>query len=185
MLTQLIVNGESLNAVQLLALLQQAYPSQTKPEGEGTFKKPWVLKTPEGWFWAAKKVAVHTRIHKFEVPTSKELEDVDGSTEYWFNVAGRYISVAAATLYSRDRGEIPQVPPKGAPGAQKLEISYPGLYEKLLDENGGALNDKASATALRAVLAGTKPAGDQVALRMLAAVMFMSEVARNTTAFHT
>jgi len=181
LLTQLSIGDQDFSAVHLLALLQQAWPARTKPAGEGTFKAPWVLRTPGEWFWGAKTVAMHTRVNKFEVPG----QQVQPSTEYWFDVAGRYISVAAATLYARDRGDVPPVPPRGAPGVQKLEISYTGLYNKLLSENGDQLNDKQAAVDFRAVLKGASPGADKVALRMLAAVMFLCEVARNTTAFHT
>ncbi len=184
MLTQLTVNGSVYNALHLLALLQQAWPSQAKPDGDGSFKKPWVPKTAAQWFWSAKQIAAHTRIHKFEVPTTKYLKDVNPSTVYWFDIAGRLVSLAADSLYARDCGDVPEVAPKGAPKALNLEISYTGLYEKMLEDNNGQLNDKQAAADFREVLKGNKAAG-KVGLRLLAAVMFLSEVARNTTAFHT
>ena len=193
MLTQLFIQGKGFNALQLLALLQQVWPQGTVLEGKGDsttgFKTPWVPRDASDWFGCAKRVAQYTRSAKFGIPPAIKDEK---SQQFWFKIGGRLISIQAGTLYARDCGKF-GVQQKGAPSAlskspdgkdKKIEISYSGLYLHLLDNNP-QLDSKTTATALRAIMKGHDAPDNYWPLPLLASVMFISEVARNHTAFHT
>ncbi|AHG93838.1 hypothetical protein J421_6303 (plasmid) [Gemmatirosa kalamazoonensis] len=186
MLTSLTINRVTYDAVHLLSLLQQAYPQQSPPaSGNGADAKgwqtPWKPDAAREWFWCAKRIARYTRKEKFDIGTAT---DAPGA-QFWFDVGGQLISIAANTLYARYHGAVPTVPPKGAPGKLKAEISYAGIYMKLLEDHQNHVSDTATAAAIRAILSGGTAAGNDQALTLLVSVMFLSEVARNHTAFHT
>ena len=116
----------------------------------------------------------------------------DKGQQFWFKIGGRLISIQAGTLYARDCGKF-NSGAKGAPAAlnqspdgfkKKIDISYSGLYSHLLDSNP-MIDSKATAAAMRDIMKGAAASDNYWPLPLLASVMFLSEVARNHTAFHS
>lgn len=188
LLTSLTINDATYDAVHLLSLLQQVLPGMKKPSGSGEGGKgaqtPWKPSDPQEWFWCAKRVAQFSRVEKFEIP-QKDATDAKGS-QFWFNLGGQLISIQAGTLYARYYGPVKTPPPTKTPAKVNLcEISYVGIYMKLLEDHGGALADAAAVGSLRNILKGQAAGAADKALALLASILFIAEVARNHTAFHT
>jgi hypothetical protein len=188
MLTKLTVEigkfTRSYDAVQLLSLLQQAVPGFKKPAGEGSLADPWRPKAPNEWWYCAKE--------KPKVTGSQRDIDrfwTDSTNLAWLGIGGRYISVNPGSFYASSHGALPTTfpvtpAPKAPPTVEHKELAYSAIYSKISAEGGGRVDDAGTARAIRSLLKGDAAGGSTV-LPLLSTVLFVSEVARNHTAFHT
>lgn len=184
MLTRLKVGNKEYDAIFLLSLLQQALPGVSKPQGSGTLKDPWKPTTPSEWFYCAKQKPTQTS-------SGKSMTRFSGADMAWFNVGGRLIGIKAPNLYASDWGKVSDLrkDKNGDPIAPDKPViadpTYTNIYRQMSSE--GNVNDPAVTQTIRKLLKGDAvPNGESnQILPALTAVLFISEVARNHTAFHT
>jgi len=189
MLTALTVEYKSapivFTAVELLDVLQQALPGVAAPAGGGgTQTNPWRLSTPQAWFGCAKKMS----------------KDRDA----WLAIGGRLIRVKGEDLYASDHGVFtPPTPSLGHSGGLATAVvtaptdrfgpekgpSYPEIYHKLAADAdlSSTVKTREAAKQTRELLKGAQSMTvlNSAALPVMVAAMFISEVKRNHTAFHT
>lgn len=109
----------------------------------------------------------------------------DATKKGWLVVGGRSICVHPGNLYSSDCGVQPTVPPTVEPKPVHANASYPNIWGKLKTSCGDASKDEAVTQEVRGLLDGSLPSASNEILPLLTSVLFVSEVGRNHTAFHT
>jgi hypothetical protein len=172
MLTSLVLYGRSVDAVEVLSMMQQAWPGITAPAGGGTMRNPWVCTTPAQWFGAAKELAKKNR--------------ASTAGKVWVKAGGRLLGIAVNNFYVSDYGVVPAVAPIVAtdPAVKHEDPTYPKILELIGSESAGGIRNAEVAVAIRNILGGQAWAGATI-LPCLTVVLFIAEVARNHTAFHT
>jgi len=173
-------------------MLQQALPGVEKPEGNGVLEAPWTPKTPSQWWYCSKEKPKRMGV----VLTNKETKESrtvmtfnetqrfwnDRTDLAWVKVGNRYISIKPDNFYASQH-ENPAPRSTGVPKETHADLAYSALFANMADENRGVVNDAATATQMRNLLKGGT--GGPTVLPLLTTVLFLSEVARNHTAFHT
>jgi hypothetical protein len=200
MLTTLVVEGQTYYPLSLLAMLQQAWPGVEKPAGDGTLATPWQPKTPAQWFYCSKEKpkivtsSTPSPDRKSTTTTSARVVQrfwADSTNKAWVIVGGRLISIDITNFYASDHGPAPTV--KDSPGSTGLTASpavvykdaaYSAIYRKL-NNDYESIKDKTLAQTIRKLLKGESLGAESTILPLLTAVWFISEPARNHTAFHT
>ena len=197
MLTALSVATKSgkptiLAATQLLALLQQALPGVEKPEGNGVLTAPWVPKTPSQWWYCAKekpkrmaivKTNPQTKVTTTTVTFNETQRFWTDSTELaWLKIGGRYISIKPDNFYASQH-EAPKTGSSSTPTTTHADLAYSDMFAQMAADAGGAVKDSTTAAQIRKLLKGES--GGSSVLPLLTTVLFLSEVGRNHTAFHT
>lgn len=159
------------NANTLLGYMQQVWPGvDNATPGNGSKAMPYTPKTPKQWFYCAKVKGSGDSAKRFPNLT-------DGMA--WFKIGGRFIGIDPNSLYSSDYGTTGAAVTLNKP-------TYPNLKSAVLEWQKTLINNDARlASLLRDVMAGKPVMGAFDALPVLAAVLFLSEVTRNHTAFHT
>ncbi|MEN9579015.1 MAG: hypothetical protein RJA70_2024 [Pseudomonadota bacterium] len=160
------------DAVTLLSYLQQVWPGVSPAPGTGSRDAPWQPTSLKQWFYCAKLKGSGSTAKRFPSQTDKKA---------WVLTGGRYIAIDPASLYSSDYGTTGTTETMKAP-------TYPNLNEMLetwRKANRAVNTDKVLTRQIRARLAGKPVVGGPECLSVLTTVFFVSEVARNHTAFHT
>jgi hypothetical protein len=197
-LTTLVVEGQPYYPLSLLAMLQQAWPSVAKPAGDGTLATPWQPKKPAEWYYCSKQkpgLLMQTN-PSFETKStttqSKRITPrfwVDSTNMAWVIVGGRLISINTTNYYASDHGEAPSLK-SGSTGLTYVpdmvydKTTYSNIYRQLAYDYQ-SIKDKSVAQKIRSLLNGGALGQDSDILPVLTAVWFISEPARNHTAFHT
>lgn len=158
-------------ALSLLAHLQQVWPGVEPGAGQGTKSNPYSPTTAKQWFHAAKP--------KGSGDTASRFPHLDDG-HAWFKVGGRFIAVDPKSFYSSDYGTL-------GTRQELANPTYPELRRQVATWRARKrANDDAKLTRLlRDTLQGKSPSDAPDALPVLANVLFVSEVCRNHTAFHT
>jgi len=203
----------ALKTLELLALMQQVLPDTETAPGAGTLVSPWKPTKPGQWFYCAKVCAIGQRhVHKRVEKDAKQLLDARNSkattlqeitqdldkvgghlvskakalfpndtAKAWLEVGGRVMQVKVSNLYSSDCGAAP-IPSSSEPTAVYPDASYPTILGKL--QRSTATDTQIAETILNILSGLKKPPGPNI-LPLLTNVLFISEVARNHTAFHS
>jgi hypothetical protein len=158
-------------ALSLLAYLQQVWPGIETGVGQGTKSNPYRPTTAKQWFHCAKL--------KGSGGSAKRFPNLDDGLA-WFKLGGRFIAVDPKSFYSSDYGAA------GA-GKELANPTYPELRKQVAAWRSEKLenNDAKLTRLLREAMQGKLIAGAPKALPVLASVLFISEVCRNHTSFHT
>jgi len=184
----------SFSAVELLGMLQQALPGVECPTGKGVRDSPWEPKTPAGWWYCAKEKPVRTyavvvdprtKVQKTVVTASETKRFwADKTNLAWLRIGGKLIGIELDSLYASQYHEpVKNSAPEALPAVEYDSMTYSDIYKKIHESEKGAIKDKNVANQIRTLLQGGKGGAD--VLPLLTAVLFVSEVARNHTAFHT
>lgn len=159
--------------MNLLAYAQQALPGMQAPEkGIGTKDDPYRPRLPEEWWYCAKPKGSGEHAQRFPNQTNGLA---------WISVGNRYIAIDPVSFYASDYG----TGPSATPVLDKP--TYPTLREAVATwKSADPRRSETELTGLLRALLKRDPApGAPDALASLAAVLFVSEVARNHTAFIT
>lgn len=158
------------DANTLLSYMQQVWPGVTTAQGTGTKALPYTPKTAQQWFYCAKVKGSGSSAKRFPNLT-------DGKV--WFKVGGRYVCIDPTNFYASDYGTDGRIVTLNAP-------TYPNLKKAIqLWKGKGGNTDVRLTKMMRDLMAGKMVTGALEALPVLTVVLFISEVARNHTAFHT
>jgi hypothetical protein len=178
---------KSFSAFQLLAMLQQALPGMEKPAGDGALASVWKPKTAEEWFYCAKVCAAAQRTYLgTSGGDSEDMQNLatpvktDGKA--WIEVGGRFMRVDVDNLYSSDCGPTP-ADTSVEPSVASANPTYPTLLGQIRTALRTRRGDLLVAD-VRALLERKLPIPGTKVLAVLTNVLFVSEVARNHTAFH-
>jgi hypothetical protein len=112
----------------------------------------------------------------------------DSTKKGWLSVGGQWIAIAPDTLYASAYGPHPKLPLDTDPPEPKMTYensAYSEIYSQISKDSGGSVKDAATAQEIRKYLKGQDTTGTLKILPLLTSVLFVSEVARNHTAFHT
>lgn len=191
MLTALSLKGPKqdkptvLLATQLLAMLQQALPGVTKPDGVGMLDNPWIPKTPAEWWYCSKekpkRIAPTVSSSQYTYNETKRFWN-DKTNLAWLKVGGSYVSIKPDNFYALQH-EAPPRDSTAVPAVKYEDMAYSDIYSQMAKDSGTGVKDIQTATQIRAMLKGGS--GGSTVLPLLTSVLFVSEVARNHTAFHT
>ncbi|MCG8615543.1 MAG: hypothetical protein MI802_04955 [Desulfobacterales bacterium] len=194
-----IQKSYSLDALELLGLLQQALPGIKPPAGTGTLSSPWQPKTPAEWFYCAKVSGIAHRQMvgpgRSGLPSdsrrlvSASRTSFKGSGEdrkAWLRIGGRRVRILASNLYASDCGlDSVRLRRGREPALVYRNASYPKIWEKICEQAvNQSTRDRVLTSGLRKVLKGQRGRIRPDILPLLANVLFVSEAARNHTAFH-
>jgi hypothetical protein len=160
------------DANTLLSYMQQVWPGVTKAQGSGAKASPYRPKTAKQWFYCAKVKGSGSSAKRFPNLTNGQA---------WFEIGGRYIGIDPASFYASDYGTDGRRVALDAP-------TYPNLKEAVIRWKRTRGNTDIRLTKImRDLMAGKMFIGSPApaALPVLTVVLFVSEVARNHTAFHT
>ncbi|HEX8712890.1 MAG TPA: hypothetical protein VF730_13515 [Terracidiphilus sp.] len=181
-----------LYATHLLAMLQQALPGVEKPEGNGVLAAPWIPKTPAQWWYCSKekpkRIAMVTTNPTTKVTkTSYTFNETqrfwnDATDLAWLKVGNKYISIKPDNFYASQH-EDPARGSTAVPKATYEDAAYSAIFADMSHESGNRVQDAGTAVQIRTLLKGGS--GGARILPLLTSVLFLSEVARNHTAFHT
>ncbi len=172
-----------LYATQLLAMLQQALPGFVKPEGNGVLTAPWVPKTPSQWWYCAKekpKPVTATPTPQTKPATQRFWNEATGLA--CLKVGNQYVSIKPDNFYASQH-QNPSHGNTAAPTERYADLAYSDIFAKMSSEGRGTVQDAGTAIQIRTLLKGGT--GGATVLPLLTSVLFISEVARNHTAFHT
>lgn len=198
--TKKITKTITLDALQLLGLLQQALPGIKAPTGNGTLARPWEPKTPAEWFYCAKVSAIAHRdmlnlgrLKMFADSATlvnaarRSFPGVGTKRKAWLKIGGRRIRILASNLYSSDCGLATNVIQSGShPPLVYENASYPVIWGVIQNwMRTQAKKDQDLTAGMRKALKGLGGALQPDILPLLTNVLFVSEVARNHTAFHS
>jgi len=191
MLTALSLKGPKqdkptvLQATQLLAMLQQALPGVTKPDGVGMLDNPWIPKTPAEWWYCSKekpkRIAPTVSSSQYTYNETKRFWN-DKTNLAWLKVGGSYVSIKPDNFYASQH-QTPARDSTAVPAVKYEDMAYSDIYSQMAKDSGTGVKDIQTATQIRAMLKGGS--GGSSVLPLLTSVLFVSEVARNHTAFHT
>jgi len=157
------------DANTLLSYMQQVWPGVSRAAGSGTKNLPYMPKTAKQWFYCAKVKGSGSTAKRFPNLTSGMA---------WFKVGGRYIGINPDSFYASDYGTTGNSEVLTAP-------TYPNLKNAVLKWQRNSINSDSLLTKKMRDLMTGKTTSVPSFLPVLTVVLFVSEVARNHTAFHT
>ncbi|WP_428269701.1 hypothetical protein [Haliangium sp.] len=108
----------------------------------------------------------------------------DDTGKGWFVIGKRLVGIDPGSLYSSDYG-VYKANTSVVPSIVFKDTSYRNIWDKLKTSCTNKLGNKKVARQLREMLMNLDPVGAPPILPILTSTLFVSEVARNHTAFHT
>lgn len=165
------------NANTLLSYMQQVWPGVETAMGNGSKAMPYKPKTAKQWFFCAKVKGAGRNAKRFPNLTANPS---DHTPMAWFKVGGRFIGIDPESFYASDFGTNGSALALDAP-------TYPNLKKAVETWKGlrGGNTDSLLTKMMRDLMAGKTVMRAPDVLPVLTVVLFISEVARNHTAFHT